>query len=190
MGHAGQKAKGVLIHENKHARCREPPPSFITRQLFAHLTNKTLGSGRDQCHKVSEAFSGITHNTTAKPQRKVQAHRHRATNQQTNAGVKKRCHHYEPVSDQRSSDRVLPLPICRKGKQRLTEHTVLTGPQPEPFSLFMHTAVCLLKQKGQLSSSPERKQKSQRALTRTDRGLSDKMDALEIKGDKHNVVYI
>lgn len=74
--------------------------------------------------------------------------------------------------------------------ERLTEHNVLTGPRPEPFSLFIHTAVCLLKEKGQLSSSPERKQKSQQAPTGTDRGLSDKMDALEIEGDKHNVVYI
>lgn len=30
----------------------------------------------------------------------------------------------------------------------------------------------------------------QRALTGTGRGLSDKMDALKIKGDKHNVVYM
>lgn len=74
--------------------------------------------------------------------------------------------------------------------ERLTEHTVLTGPRPELFSLFIHTAVCLLKEKGQLSSSPERKQKSQQTLTGTDRGLSDKMDALEIEGGKHNVVYI
>lgn len=44
--------------------------------------------------------------------------------------------------------------------ERLTERSVLTGSQPEPFSLFIHTAVCLLKEKGQLSSSPKRKQKS------------------------------
>lgn len=49
--------------------------------------------------------------------------------------------------------------------EMLTEHTVLSGPEPEPLSLFIHTAVCLLKAKGQLYSSPKRKQKSQRALT-------------------------
>lgn len=58
-------------------------------------------------------------------------------------------------------------------KQRLTECTVLTGTQPEPLSLFIHTDVCLLREKGQPSSSPERKQKSQQAPTGTDWGLSD-----------------
>lgn len=59
-----------------------------------------------------------------------------------------------------------------QSQKRQTEHTALTGPQPEPFSLFIHTAVCLLKEKWQLSSSSKRKQKSQQALTGTERGLS------------------
>lgn len=81
------------------------------------------------------------------------------------------------------------MPICRKGKQRLTEHTVLTGLQPEPFCLFIHTAVCLLKEKGQLSSSPEGKQKA--SMCRQEQSkVCNKMDALKIEGDKHNVVYI
>ena len=50
--------------------------------------------------------------------------------------------------------------------ESLTERAVLTGPQPEPFSLFIHTVVCLSKEKGQLSSSAERKQKSCRFADR------------------------
>lgn len=81
------------------------------------------------------------------------------------------------------------MPICRKGKQRLTEHTVLTGLQPEPFCLFIHTAVCLLKEKGQLSSSLKRKQKASMCWQEQSK-VCNKMDALKIEGDKHNVVYI
>lgn len=73
--------------------------------------------------------------------------------------------------------------------EQLTEHTVLTSQHPEPFSLFIHTDVCLSGERGQLSSYTRRKQKNQRALTETERGLSQNGRS-KIESDKHNVVYI
>lgn len=73
----------------------------------------------------------------------------------------------------------------RRPKQRLTECTVLTGTQAEPLSLFIHTDVCLLREKGQPSSSPERKQKKANKLRQEQTEVCQtKWTRSKIKGDK------
>lgn len=52
---------------------------------------------------------------------------------------------------------------------READSTVLSGPQPEPAGLFIHAAVCLLKAKGQLSSSPKRNPKKRPACVDTNK---------------------
>lgn len=70
----------------------------------------------------------------------------------------------------------------RKGKQRLTELAVLLRLQPEPLRLFIHASVCLFKEK-QIKKKIGTHWQEQSKFCHW-------IVALQIEGNKHNVVYI
>jgi len=60
-------ANSVLIYENKHACCRQPPPSFITLKLFSNQPLKNLAQKLMNAKKHKLSFLGC-------PQRETRGH--------------------------------------------------------------------------------------------------------------------